>query len=84
MRYLRGGQVSQQLVSEKDEHRLRKEEKFMNCMEHCKSIKDSDNQYSCMKKCSIDANYEYSGESDGGGRRRYHRRKQSKSRSRKH
>lgn len=105
MRYLRGGQITegevrQQVVSENDEHLIRKrtmrEDDFDLCMKRCKANStnyknevDLDGFYECIKKCSISANPiddddDY--DSDGGGRRRYYKRKQSKSRSksRKH
>jgi hypothetical protein len=89
-RYLRGGQINQQIVSERQEYIIRKQEEFDNCMNPCKLITDEDKQYRCMKNCSKNANYDSSSHGDesdddmGGGRRRYYRRKQSKSRSRKH
>ena len=99
-RSLRGGQitegqVSQQVVSENDEHLIRKrtmrEDDFDLCMKRCKANStnyknevDLDGFYECIKKCSISANPidddDYDSDSDGGGRRRYHRRKQSKTR----
>jgi len=72
MRYLRGGQitegqVSQQVVSEKDEYLIRKrtmrEDDFDLCMKRCKDNStnykkevDLDGFYECIKKCSISAN----------------------------
>jgi len=101
MRYLRGGHITegpvrQQVVSEKDEHLIRKrtirEEDFDSCMKRCeanstnyKNEVDLDGFYKCIKECSKKANPSGEDNDMGGGRkRRYHRRKQSKSRSRKH
>ena len=103
MRYLRGGQITegevrQQVVSENDEHLIRKrtmrEDDFDLCMKRCKANSTNYKKevdlgvfYECIKKCSISANpIDDDDDVMDGGRRRYHRRKQSKSRSksRKH
>lgn len=64
MRYLRGGHVRQQVVSEYDEYLIQKrkmrEDDFDMCMKRCKDNYkkevDPDGFYECIKKCSISAN----------------------------
>ena len=75
MRYLRGGVIrphtSYQGMSELDEYNLAKESEYNECIAKCEKI---------IKPIDYDSDIGV------GGRRRYHRRKQSKSRSksRKH
>jgi hypothetical protein len=79
------GEIIQPFMTEREEYIIRKQQAFDKCMNPCKLITDIDEQDSCMKKCSKEANYSSDDDDDmGGGRRRYYRRKQSKSRSRKH
>lgn len=93
MRYLRGGVFPEDKYIvppslTREEQIIQKQKNFDECMKPCFSItNDNDKQDRCMKRCSAFANFWsdpfeiYSGESfPAGGRRRYYKRKQFKTR----